>query len=103
MASDPSIVLRLNRVYRLLSILCLGASAALCLAAAEDAPPLYSAQRLPLTGGSELITIFQNDPNADTPVPLLSVLRDTLGDDAPENDRLRYVWLLSNVRPGWWQ
>ena len=90
-------------------------SAGLCLAADGDfapepmivqaAPPqptsIYSTEKLPLTGGSELITIFQNV--SDDRVPLLSVLRDTLGDANPENDRIRYVWLLNNARPGWWQ
>ena len=32
-------------------------------------------------------------------VPLVSVLRDTLGDDNPENDRLRYVWMLTYTQP----
>lgn len=32
-------------------------------------------------------------------VPLVSVLRDTLGDNDPDNDRLLYVWLLSYVHP----
>jgi hypothetical protein len=32
-------------------------------------------------------------------VPLVTVLRDTLGDDNPENDRLRYVWMLTYTQP----
>jgi len=32
-------------------------------------------------------------------MPLVSVLRDTLGDDKPENDRLRLVWMLTYTRP----
>jgi len=32
-------------------------------------------------------------------MPLVTVLRDTLGDKNPENDRVSYVWLLSYVRP----
>lgn len=32
-------------------------------------------------------------------MPLVSVLRDTLGDLSPENDRLRYVWPLTYTRP----
>jgi len=32
-------------------------------------------------------------------VPMVSVLRDTLGDLNPENDRLRYVWPLTYTRP----
>ncbi len=31
------------------------------------------------------------------------MLRDTWGDANSENDRIRYVWLLDNARPGWWQ
>jgi hypothetical protein len=29
----------------------------------------------------------------------LSVLRDTLGDETIENDRLRYVWMLTYTKP----
>jgi hypothetical protein len=32
-------------------------------------------------------------------VPLISVVRDTLNDNDLENDRLRYVWMLSYARP----
>ena len=31
-------------------------------------------------------------------VPLLSVLRDTLGDASPENDQLSYIWLFTTGR-----
>jgi hypothetical protein len=33
------------------------------------------------------------------PVPLLSVLRDTLGDNDPKNDRLLTIWLFTDPRP----
>ncbi|MFL6464796.1 MAG: hypothetical protein ACJ73N_10360, partial [Bryobacteraceae bacterium] len=33
-------------------------------------------------------------------LPLVSVLRDTLGDKSFENDRITYVWLLSSSRLG---
>jgi hypothetical protein len=36
---------------------------------------------------------------ADDPVPLLSVLRDTLGDKNPKNDRLLTIWLFTDPRP----
>ncbi len=36
---------------------------------------------------------------ADDPVPLLSVLRDTLGDRNPKNDRLLTIWLYTDPRP----
>ena len=32
-------------------------------------------------------------------MPLVSILRDTLGDSNPENNRLRYVWPLTYTRP----
>ncbi len=35
----------------------------------------------------------------DDPVPLLSVLRDTLGDNDPKNDRLLTIWLFTDPRP----
>ena len=39
----------------------------------------------------------------DTELPLVSILRDTLGDTVPENDRLRYVWMLTFTRPSFGQ
>ena len=55
-------------------------------------------ERIPIESGAELLTIFgklnrsagQNTQESE--IPLVSVLRDTLGDQRPENDRLRYVW-----------
>ncbi len=43
--------------------------------------------------GAELVTIFRQD------APVLTVLRDTLGDRDPANDVLRDVWILSYKRP----
>src|ERR1041384_7375714 len=65
--------------------------------------PTFRVEKLSVTGGSELLTIFgrvdglrhSNSPE----VPLVSVLRDTLGDNNPENDRLRYIWVLTSARP----
>jgi hypothetical protein len=61
-------------------------------------------EREPVAGGAELITLFGRlqDPasGAERPdVPLLSVLRDTLGDSDAASDRLRYVWILTSTRP----
>src|SRR6185436_4273176 len=59
----------------------------------------------PTRRSSDLLTIFGrlDGMRADGPdspdVPLLSVVRDTLGDDNPENDRLRYVWMLTYTQP----
>src|ERR1051325_2525545 len=65
----------------------------------------FRVERLPVEGGAELLTIFgkldgMRSGAASAPeVPLISVLRDTLSDSNPENDRLRYVWMLSYTRP----
>jgi hypothetical protein len=62
-------------------------------------------ERLPIASGGELLTIFgrldgMKDGVGSTPeVPLISVVRDTLNDTDPENDRLRYVWMLTCTRP----
>jgi hypothetical protein len=80
-------------------------------AATRDADPPRSTvpqlrlERRTLSAGAELLTIFgrldgikvTGEPAPE--VPLLSVVRDTLGDDNPENDRLRYVWMLTYTRP----
>ena len=55
-------------------------------------------ETLPLADGAELVTVFGKVPDAgrkETETPLLSVLRDDLGDRDPANDKLRYVWLHS--------
>ena len=67
--------------------------------------PSFRIQRDPVAGGAELVTVFGklqdpafNDGRLD--VPILSVLRDTLGDPSyPETQRLRYVWILTSTRP----
>jgi len=65
-------------------------------------------ERVEVPGGAELITVFAKlsglDPTEastekDTFVPLVSILRDTLGDNNSENNRLRYVWPLTYTRP----
>lgn len=73
-------------------------------AAKSSAPELFRLERLPVAGGAELITIHarlgglqQTDQEW---TPLVSILRDTLGDSDPENDRLRYLWPLTYTRPG---
>jgi hypothetical protein len=57
---------------------------------------------LPVAGGAELVTVFARLDGLEQKnlvVPMVSVLRDTLGDHNPENDRLRYVWPLTYTRP----
>jgi hypothetical protein len=77
---------------------------AISAAAAAPADNIFRVERVPVTGGAELITIFAKldgiTPNdGENWVPTVSVLRDTLGDATAENDRLRYVWPLTYTRP----
>lgn len=65
----------------------------------------FRIERMPMMGGAELLTIFgrldgmriKGKPAPE--IPLLSVVRDTLSDNDPENDRLRYVWMLTYAQP----
>jgi len=71
-------------------------------------PPSYRVESEPVANGAELVTVFgrlQNPASGsrDLDVPLLSVLRDSLGDSDPANQRLRYVWILTSTRPTPWQ
>ncbi|HEX5229863.1 MAG TPA: hypothetical protein VFW44_19260 [Bryobacteraceae bacterium] len=73
----------------------------------------YRVEHQPVAGGAELITVYgrlhqpiagaQGFTNREEEVPLLAVLRDSLGDNDPANDRLRYVWILTSTRPTLWQ
>ena len=75
----------------------------------EKTEPLFRMERLTLAGGAELLTIFgrldglKRDENQSAEVPLISIVRDTLGDDNPDNDRLRYLWMLTYTKPTWGQ
>ncbi|PYS61751.1 MAG: hypothetical protein DMF74_15490 [Acidobacteria bacterium] len=69
------------------------------------AQPQFRVERMPIASGAELFTIFgrldgmraAGQPAPE--IPLLSVVRDSLGDNNPENDRLRYLWMLTYMRP----
>ncbi|MGI8494085.1 MAG: hypothetical protein ACR2L1_02070 [Pyrinomonadaceae bacterium] len=72
----------------------------------------FRVEKVPVAAdaGAEVITIFMNvrGLNAAAPkdsgeVPLFSILRDTLGDQKPENDRLRYVWMMTYTKPSFAQ
>ena len=70
----------------------------------ESSPSSFRLERQPVANGAELVTLFGrlHDPDSGIEgldVPLLSVLRDSLGDADQSTDRLRYVWILTNTRP----
>jgi hypothetical protein len=72
----------------------------------QSAESLFRIEREPIAAGGELLTVFgrpdagvSRDNHAAPEVPLVSVLRDTLGDSDPENDRLRYVWVHGYTSP----
>ncbi len=72
--------------------------------AAASVDEIFRLERVPVAGGAELITIHAKLDGIESAgdgkwVPLVTVLRDTLGDLSPENDRLRYVWPLTYTRP----
>lgn len=61
-------------------------------------------ERVEVPGGAELITVHAKLAGLESTVndkwiPLVSILRDTLGDGNAENNRLRYVWPLTYTRP----
>lgn len=70
--------------------------------------PSYRVESAPVADGAELITVFGRLHNPasgaqDLDVPLVSVLRDSLGSSDPADARLRYVWILTSTRPTAWQ
>ena len=84
------------------------------ISSAESAPNNRSeedfrVEKFPVAGGAEIITIFGKfqqsieGKNIAREVPLVSVLRDTLGDETAENDRLRQVWILTYTKPSFAQ
>lgn len=105
------------RLVFCLSILLLIAPLAQTLTNAQEGAPQQSAyatppdvsqlmrlEKLDVAGGGELITVHAKlrglpSETEDEWVPLVSILKDTLGDQDPENDRLRYVWPLTYTRP----
>lgn len=64
---------------------------------------IYRTERDDVGGGAEIVTIFSRSGSAADAmrreIPLLSVLRDTLGSSDPDSSRLRYVWVLTSTKP----
>jgi hypothetical protein len=59
-------------------------------------------ERIPLASGAELITFFEGLPDRQE-FPLLAILKDTLNDSDPSNDRIRQVWVFTYCQPSVWQ
>ena len=84
-----------------------------CLHAADIPNPMsatgFRLERTEVPSGAELVTLFSRQlspetaEEADRGIPVLSVLRDTLGDSDPGNDRLRQIWIYSYAKPSVWQ
>jgi len=60
---------------------------------------------VPVDDGAELLTLFfSSHPDADRyevdEVPVISILRDTLGSSDPDVHRLRYLWVHTYAAPG---
>src|SRR5215207_7568673 len=68
-------------------------------------PPPFRTETTPVGRDAQLLTVFgkldvlKDEASQPEEVPLVSLLRDTLGDADPENDRLRHVWMLTYTRP----
>src|SRR4029079_9842668 len=63
----------------------------------SDLSQILQLEKIEIAGGAELITVQAKlaglgTNEVDQWVPLASILRDTLGDENRENDRLGYVW-----------
>lgn len=55
-------------------------------------------ERTTLSSGAEILTIFGSQ-TAGPGTPIVAILNDTLGDEDPANDQLRYVWVFTYCPP----
>ena len=69
----------------------------------ESSPAAYYWKAKPVAENAQLLTLFCGSCGPASEIqrnlPLLAVLRDTLGDENDGNGRVTYVWLLSYSRP----
>ena len=81
--------------------------ASTCVKANADGvvPSHYYWNSSPADGSAQILTLFcracEDSAGTGRDIPLVSVLRDKLGDAVPGNDRLSYLWLLTYSRPTW--
>jgi len=71
-----------------------------------QSPGAVRAETVDISTGGQLVIFFEKlaaDADAQSPgtseLPLLAVLRDTLGDNDAENNRLRQVWVFTYTSP----
>lgn len=105
----------MSRFVRLLSIFALFASLDYAndielrpnTATLRENAQAYYWNSTPVGETAQLLTLFCRSCAASSEttqdVPLLAVLRDTLGDTSAANDRVTCVWLLSYASPNWGQ
>lgn len=103
-------------IYFLRSLF-IGAFVAFCVHAADVRQPqrspevreinqsIYYWKLAPVGDTAQLLTLFcrrcEESLGIAQDVPLVALMRDTLGDPDPANDRVTCVWLLSYARPTW--
>lgn len=77
------------------------------IATLRESSQSYYWNSSPVGETAQLLTLFCRSCGTESgttqDVPLVSVLRDTLGDNSPANDRVTCVWLLSYASPNWEQ
>ena len=83
------------------ALLCLSLNLQVAFAQDQtDKTSRFRVERTPVAGGAELITIWARDTRTRSEeLPLVTVLRDTLGDENKENDILRQVWVHTYAQP----
>jgi len=91
------------RVFALLICLA-GLALNVAFGQTDDGAPRFRVEQTPVAGGAELITIWGRvvgtEPGRESEeLPLITVLRDTLGDEIKENDILRQVWVHTYAQP----
>lgn len=79
-------------------------------AAVQNSQPVFYWKVEPVAETAELLTLFCRDCGPVSPsataenslggIPLIAVLRDTLGDYQSDNDRVTDIWLLDYANPG---
>lgn len=100
-----------NSIARLFLCAIVSAFLAAGLRAQTEGTSTFRVEKVPVDGGAEIITIFaksgiiigDGSEYGSQELPMVSVLRDTLGDQISENDRLRYVWMHTYSKPSFWQ